>query len=369
MLQRPHGGHQHHRVGGKAGHAALDVQEFLRAQVRAEARLGDHIVRQRQAQPGGHHAVAAVGDVGEGAAVDDGGVVLQRLDQVGVKGVLQKGGHGARRADLAGGHRLALVGVAHHDAGQPLLQIFQIGGQAEDGHHFAGHRDVKAVLPGGAVHLAAQAVGHIAQLPVVHVHAALPGHPAGVDVVGVALVDAVVHHGCQQVVGRADGVQVAGEVEVDVLHGHHLGVAAAGRAALDAEHGAEAGLTQAEHGLFAQGVQRVRQAAADGGLALARRGGADGRDQNQLALFLGLFGQPVVDLRLVFAVKADVILAKAQPRRDLGDGLQGRLLGDLDIRFHARHPFCHIAGAGGPRTFSILHGSRTGRRLQGPPQK
>ena len=58
----------------------------------------------------------------------------------------------------------------------------------------------------------------------------------GVDAQGVALLDVVVQHGGQQVVGRADGVEVAGEVEVDVLHGHYLGIAAAGGAALDAEH-------------------------------------------------------------------------------------------------------------------------------------
>ena len=42
-------------------------------------------------------------------------------------------------------------------------------------------------------------------------------------------------HGRQQVVGRADGVDVAGEVEVEVLHRDDLGVATAGGAALDAE--------------------------------------------------------------------------------------------------------------------------------------
>ena len=43
----------------------------------------------------------------------------------------------------------------------------------------------------------------------------------------------------EQIVGDTNGVEVAGEVEVDVLHGHDLGVAAAGRAALDAEAGAQ----------------------------------------------------------------------------------------------------------------------------------
>ena len=39
----------------------------------------------------------------------------------------------------------------------------------------------------------------------------------------------------EQIVRRADGVEVAGEVQVDVLHRHDLGVAAAGGAALHAE--------------------------------------------------------------------------------------------------------------------------------------
>ncbi len=43
-----------------------------------------------------------------------------------------------------------------------------------------------------------------------------------------------------QVVGRADGVDVAGQVEVELLHGDDLAVAAAGRAALDAEDRARA---------------------------------------------------------------------------------------------------------------------------------
>ncbi len=64
--------------------------------------------------------------------------------------------------------------------------------------------------------------------------------------------DVVVHHGGQQVVGSADGVQVAGEVQVDVLHGDHLGIAAAGGAALDAEHRAQGRLAQGHKDVLAQ---------------------------------------------------------------------------------------------------------------------
>ena len=55
----------------------------------------------------------------------------------------------------------------------------------------------------------------------------------------------VVEHGGEQVVRRADGVKVAGEVQVDVLHRHDLRVAAAGRAALASEYRAERRLATA----------------------------------------------------------------------------------------------------------------------------
>ena len=64
----------------------------------------------------------------------------------------------------------------------------------------------------------------------------------------IALLDVVVEHGGQQVVGSADGVEVAGEVQVDILHGDDLSPAAAGSAALNAEDGAERRLAQADHG-------------------------------------------------------------------------------------------------------------------------
>ena len=140
------------------------------------------------------------------------------------------------------------------------------------------------------------------QLTVVHIDNALPGDIAHVDVEKVALLDVVVDQGSHEVVGDADGVEVTGEVQVDVLHGDDLSVAAAGSAALDAEHGAQRGLAQADDGVLAELVERVSQTNGSGGLTLAGGGGADGGNENQL----GLAGQVLqgvdVDLGLVVAV-------------------------------------------------------------------
>ena len=244
VLQRLYRGHNDHGGGRQARIAALDVQKLLRAQVRAEARLRHHIIAQLQGGIRGRDRIAAVGNIGEWAAVDQGRRMLQRLNQVWLDGILEQGGHRPLSLQVGSGHGLVVIGVAHYDTGQPLLQILQVGGQAEHSHNLGGHCDVEAILPGHALHPAAQAVHNIAQLPVVHVHAALPSDFLHVDAQGVALLNMVVQHGRQQVVGCADGVEIAGKVEVDFLHGHHLGVTTAGSAALHAEHGAQRGLPQ-----------------------------------------------------------------------------------------------------------------------------
>ena len=82
---------------------------------------------------------------------------------------------------VVSGDGLVVVGVAHHDAAQALLEVSDGSGQAEDGHDFGSHRDVEAVLARHAIGLAAQAVHDEAQLAIVHVDHALPRDLAHVD--------------------------------------------------------------------------------------------------------------------------------------------------------------------------------------------
>jgi hypothetical protein len=83
---------------------------------------------------GGHHRAAAVGDVGERSAVDEGGGALERLDQVGRERVAQECGHGALGAEVAGGHRRHRAGVADHDVADASLEVGPGLGEAEDRH-------------------------------------------------------------------------------------------------------------------------------------------------------------------------------------------------------------------------------------------
>src|SRR5690606_17291343 len=101
--------------------------------------------------------------------------------------------------------------------------------------------------------------------------------------------------------------EVAGEVEVDLLHRHDLRIAAAGRAALHPETGAERGLTQAEHRLASDLVEAIDQPDRGRRLALAGRRRIDRgyEDQSALGAF-ALLGQPLQrDLRLGAAIGLD----------------------------------------------------------------
>jgi hypothetical protein len=141
----------------------------------------------------------------------------------------------------------------------------------------------KTVLARVAVRRAAQRDDDVAQRAVVHVHHPLPGDAPHVEAERVAVVDVVVDQRREQVVGERDGVEVPGEVQVDVLHGHHLRVAAAGGAALHPEHRAERGLAQADDRLLADAVQRIAEPDGGRGLAFARGRRADGGDDQLLS--------------------------------------------------------------------------------------
>ena len=177
--------------------------------------------------------------------------------------------------------------AAYHDLPDAPFQIFDGSGKAEDRHDFGSNRDVKARFARIAIGNAAQRTDDIAQRPVVHVHHPAPGHAPRVDAKLVAPIDVVVDHRREQIVGRGNGVEVAGEMQVDVFHRNDLRIAAARRTALHAKARTKRRFAQAHHGLLADAVEAIAQANRRCRLAFARRRRADRRHQNELAVLLG----------------------------------------------------------------------------------
>src|SRR5205807_8718057 len=84
---------EHCTIGRKPALATLDVDELFAAEIRAEARLGYDVIAELQRRCGGEHRIAAVRDVGERPAMDEGGRAFERLYQIGRERLLEQRGH------------------------------------------------------------------------------------------------------------------------------------------------------------------------------------------------------------------------------------------------------------------------------------
>ena len=92
--------------------------------------------------------------------------------------------------------------------------------------------------------------------------------------------EVIIEERCRKVVRCADGVHVAGEVQVELFHRNHLAVAAARGAALDAEHWPKAWLANGNGGAVANLVESLRETNGGCGLPLAKWCWADRGDNN-----------------------------------------------------------------------------------------
>jgi hypothetical protein len=287
----------------------------------------------------GQHAAAAVRDVREGAAVNQGGRPFERLHQVGQQRVPQQDQHRAGGRERFGRHRLAVVGKRQQRALDALPEVIRARRQAQHRHHLGCRGDVEAGLARHAFLRAAEADDRVAERAVVHVEHAPPQDAPGVDAQRVAEVEVVVEQRRQQVVGRGDCVEVAGEVQVDAVGRDDLAVAAPGRAALHAHTRPQRRLAQRQADGLAQLRQGLGETDAGRGLALSGRRGRDGRDQHQSRLACAR-ARPLehreVHLGDPAPVEMQVLRRQPQAGGDLADGERRAGACDLDVAFHGR---------------------------------
>jgi hypothetical protein len=295
--------------GAEAGGAAFDIEELLGAEIGGEAGFGDDVIGEFECEASGDGGAGALGDVGERAAMDEGGGSFERLDEVGMNGVAEEDLHGADGLDIAGADGFTAVGEGDDHAAEALAEVERITGQTEDSHDFGGWCDIETIATGDAVLDAAQADEDIAQGAVVEVDDSAQDDAPGVDIQFIAVLQVVVEHGGEEVVGLGDGVHIADEMEVDILGGDDLGSAGAGSAAFNAEVRAEGRFAHAEQGAVAHGSEGVGEADGGGGLTLAGGGGGHGGDEDEPAVgFLLAFGQFVDwDFGDVMAVGKDAV--------------------------------------------------------------
>ena len=319
IFQRAHRRDNNHAVRLQAAEPAFNVHKFLRAQIRAETRLGDRVVAELHRKPRRLYAVAAVRNIRKRSSVDKAGRIFQRLHEIRLYRVLHQGAHRALRLQIPRINRRAVVIISDDNITEPLFQVGQTIGKAQNRHNFRRNGNHKPVLARFAVHLAAERDNSLPERAVVHIEHAFPDNIRRVDAERIALVNMVVNHSAQKVIRRGNRVHIPGEMQVYVLHRHYLGIAAARRAALYAHNRSERRLAQGEHAFFPEPRQCVAEPDRSRSFALARRGRVYRRDQNELSV--GLFHRRSnrirADFRLVSAVLLNVLLAYSELCRNL----------------------------------------------------
>ena len=155
-LDRAQRRHDDRSGGLEPGLAAFDVEEFLGAEIGAEAGFGHDIIGEIERRARRDHRIAAMRDIGERAAMNEGGRAFERLHEIGHQRVLEQDGHRAMRLQISRGHRLLVIVQADDDLGEPILQIVEIAGEAEDRHDFGGDGDVEAAFARKAIGGAAE---------------------------------------------------------------------------------------------------------------------------------------------------------------------------------------------------------------------
>ena len=176
-----------------------------------------------------------MGDIGEGPAMDQGWIAFQGLYKIRFKRLLQEGRHRPFSLQIRAGDGAVVLPEGDDDGTQPRLKVCQICCQAKDRHHFRRDRDVKARFNWLAI--TAERCDDRTKGAVIHVHHPTPSHFARINPKSIAPIKVIIDHGRQQVMGGCNGVKVAREMEIDLVHRDNLGVPATRRTTFLAKAG------------------------------------------------------------------------------------------------------------------------------------
>ncbi|PMB72907.1 hypothetical protein BM221_000324 [Beauveria bassiana] len=362
-LESTDSGDDDNHVGNKAGSATLDVEESLTAHGKVKASFGNDETSllldiltgfstgKLESKSVSNDGALANGNVGKGTGMNKDRSTLESLHQVGLDGVLHESGKSTASANVVASDRVALARSGNNHTAKTLAHIRKTGAKGQNCHAFTGNGDVEASLAGLALLGGSCTNSDATEVAIVDIENASPGNRLRVNIktgeaadfllsqfIGICLVNAELlkaakHDGSklactvlggdkatvessillgvfmenaslngssQQVVGSGDGVNVASQVHVELIHRNDLAVATTSSTALDAEGRALTRLPNVgESDAVEVSTQCLRNTHSGSGLALAKRSGGDAGDDNIATVLAVLKALDAVGLKLV----------------------------------------------------------------------
>ena len=333
-FQGTNGGNEHCSIGIQTCLTALDMDEFFGTKICCKSSFGDHIGCQFQSHLRRPDTVASVGDVSKRAAMDHHRSMFRGLNQIRLQGILEDHAKGSDAIEFSCKNRFPGTVVTDHNPSKPLPKIFHILGQGHDRHHLGSRNDIETGGMGESIKFGTQSCFTISQLTVADIKGSAPGHTIRVEVQRVIEMHRIVHHGREQIVSSRNGVQISGEVHVDVFHWQHLRVTPSCCTSLDAEGWPHAGFPESQGVFNTKFPECLGQ--SDGGACFpfSSRSRSHGRDQNQFAVWaiLDPFPGLVLKFCFVFSVNFQILFIQVQLGSYILDRFHLCLLGDFNIR-------------------------------------
>ena len=171
-------------------------------------------------------------DIRKRTAMDEYRRFFQSLNQIWFQRFLHHQRDRAFDLEIADRDRLIVIGIGNDRPADAFFKVLQVFGQTHDRHDLRCHGDDESIFAFYAVCFLILSDRYAAQRPIVHIQTALPDDLRRINVQFIPLIDVIIQHRADQIVCRGDRMHIAGKMQVDFLHRHHLGISAAGRAAL-----------------------------------------------------------------------------------------------------------------------------------------
>ena len=183
-----------------------------------------------------------MGNIGKRTAMDEGCCMFGGLHEVRMDGIHEQHEQRAYATKVAHIERFALAGYTQQDVLKAFAKVVHICGKTKDSHNLGSRSDIESRFSDHTIAIA-QSRYDISQRTVVHIHHTSPIN--GLQLLWLALMaeDIVVDKSRYEVVGRSDGMHIACEMKVYLLHWQHLRIATARSATLHAKAWSHAWLT------------------------------------------------------------------------------------------------------------------------------
>ena len=254
-LQSLGGGHNHCKLRLQTGLAAFDIKEFLGSQIGAESGFRNDVITEGHRHLGGQDGITAVCDVGERTSMHKCRSMFRSLHQIRSNRIFQEHRNGSRNTQVLDRERFVVYGIPQQDILDTAAQVVLVGSQTKDCHDFGSRRNVEGRFTGNAVRLTSQTGYDVTQAAVVHVHHTVPQDLFHGEALILVLVHVVVQQCCNHVMCRCDGMEVAGKMQVDLVHRKNLGVTSSCRSTLHSETRAQRRFTEGTYRVLAYLVQ------------------------------------------------------------------------------------------------------------------